>query len=159
MVDRRCCGKLVRREPAPVVGGCDPAGGRVTAQADVPATVEFPPPVSYTDADTISVRGTAFAAVGVGGLTVDGVAATSTDGFATWSAEIPVRDRTNETATWHPAEDVAAMQPYLPSVRVFLLSAGPCLTCESGCSSVEAALRSEELNNLVRLTWRGPDWQ
>jgi len=52
--------------------------------------VVFPPPACATDADTIAVRGTAGDDSGVVGVRVNGVEAVSTDGFATWTAEVPV---------------------------------------------------------------------
>src|SRR5436190_164996 len=50
----------------------------------------FPSRNFYTDATTVSVRGTAQDTHGVTAVSVNGVAAQSTDGFAHWSAVIPV---------------------------------------------------------------------
>jgi len=60
------------------------------------ATVLFPPPVSYTDATELSVRGTTPKDFGASAVSVDGVTASSADGFAHWSATVavPVGERT-----------------------------------------------------------------
>ena len=50
----------------------------------------FPTRNFYTDATTVYVRGTAQDTHGVTAVSVNGVAAQSTDGFAHWSAVIPV---------------------------------------------------------------------
>jgi hypothetical protein len=54
------------------------------------ARIVFPAPASYTDATSIAVRGVANDAFGVASVTVNGVAATSTDGFQTWRATVPI---------------------------------------------------------------------
>jgi hypothetical protein len=54
------------------------------------AKIRFPTPVSYTDAATLTVRGTAADANGVGSVSVNGVAATSIDGFENWRANVPL---------------------------------------------------------------------
>ena len=54
------------------------------------ARILFPTPVSYTDAATLTVRGTASDAHGVGSVSVNGVAATSIDGFENWRANVPL---------------------------------------------------------------------
>ena len=54
------------------------------------ARILFPMPVSYTDAATLTVRGTASDANGVGSVSVNGVAATSIDGFENWRANVPL---------------------------------------------------------------------
>jgi hypothetical protein len=50
----------------------------------------FPTPRFYTDAETVTVRGTAQDPAGIQSLSVNGVDATSSNGFVTWSATIPV---------------------------------------------------------------------
>ncbi len=50
----------------------------------------FPTPLSYTDAATLTVRGSAADANGVASVSVNGVAATSIDGFANWRANVPL---------------------------------------------------------------------
>lgn len=78
----------------------EPDGGSI----DAPVTdfeppgvqIVFPPPRSVTDADAITLRGKAGDASGVASIMVNGVAATSEDGFATWRAEIPLEMGTND---------------------------------------------------------------
>lgn len=67
----------------------------VTALSDSTApkaSVDFPLPVSSTTSQTITVRGTAIDEEGgdIASVLVEGVSATSADGFATWQAEVPV---------------------------------------------------------------------
>ncbi|HEV7714533.1 MAG TPA: hypothetical protein VGO53_02990, partial [Steroidobacteraceae bacterium] len=68
-----------------------PAAASWTLDA-TPAQVQllFPTRNFYTDAATVSVRGTAQDAHGVTAVSVNGVAVQTTDGFAHWSAVIPV---------------------------------------------------------------------
>jgi hypothetical protein len=54
------------------------------------ATIIFPPPDVLTDADTLQVTGTASGDAGVSSVTVSGIAANSSDGFASWRAQIPL---------------------------------------------------------------------
>ena len=54
------------------------------------AKILFPLPLSYTDASVLTVRGSANDAHGVGSVSVNGVAATSIDGFANWRANVPL---------------------------------------------------------------------
>lgn len=51
--------------------------------------VVFPPPRSRTDSDMITVRGVAVPGM-FSGVRVNGVTATSADGFATWQAQVPL---------------------------------------------------------------------
>ena len=68
-----------------------PASATFITDAQGPAgRIVFPPPVSYTEAVTLTVRGTASDANGVQSVRVNGIAATSADGFANWSAQIPI---------------------------------------------------------------------
>ncbi len=81
------------------IGGVQ-AGFNVTTMPDlVPpvAVVQFPPLASLTSAATIAMRGTAedeFSAITR--VSIDGNAATSTDGFATWSITVPLAPGVNE---------------------------------------------------------------
>ena len=59
---------------------------------DSVAEIQFPFSGAVTDADSITVRGTASGATAV---TVNGVAAKSSDGFRTWSARVPLVRGTN----------------------------------------------------------------
>lgn len=54
------------------------------------ARIVFPTAVSYTDADTITVRGHASDANGVTEVRVNGVLANTLDGFQNWRVDLPV---------------------------------------------------------------------
>jgi hypothetical protein len=54
------------------------------------ASINFPPPVSSTDAGTITVTGTASDETGVGVVSVNGLNASSVDSFATWRVTVPL---------------------------------------------------------------------
>jgi hypothetical protein len=58
--------------------------------------IVFPPPRSVTNAETITVRGTADDATSVTAVSVNGTAATSDDGFVTWKAEVTLAEGENE---------------------------------------------------------------
>lgn len=60
------------------------------------ASIAFPPPVSYTDADKLTVRGTSADANGISAIKVNGVDASSRDGFLTWSVEVPITVGSNQ---------------------------------------------------------------
>jgi hypothetical protein len=62
-------------------------------------SILFPPSVSYTDASKLTVRGRAWAPEGVARVEVAGVEATTTDGFANWSVEIPIQHGTHHYYT------------------------------------------------------------
>ena len=87
---------LVRARDA--IGNVDPTPVSVSWRVDVTppsGNVVFPTAVSYTDASTITFRGTAQDAGGMADVHIGGTAATSNDGFATWSAVVPVSAGTN----------------------------------------------------------------
>ncbi|RYY77060.1 MAG: hypothetical protein EOO52_06120 [Gammaproteobacteria bacterium] len=79
------------------IGGGN-ANYKVTTYADdvaPTAQILFPPPVSMTEGNTILVRGSAsdeFSAIA--GVKVNGVAATTTDGFKNWQVTVPLTDTT-----------------------------------------------------------------
>jgi len=54
------------------------------------AAIQFPTAVSLTDGDTIIVRGTASDASEISSVSVNGVTASSDDGFATWQVSVPL---------------------------------------------------------------------
>jgi hypothetical protein len=62
------------------------------------AQIVFPTAVSYTDASQLHVRGTASDAHTITSVTVNGVAATTTDAFAHWSALVPTAAAVNNLA-------------------------------------------------------------
>jgi sugar lactone lactonase YvrE len=71
----------------------DPTPATFTWQIDTiapTARVVFPSSTSYTDATQLHVRGTALDTSDIASVRVNGVAATSTDGFAHWSAVVPL---------------------------------------------------------------------
>jgi outer membrane protein assembly factor BamB len=72
-----------------VVNAC---GGRGSSRSDNPpvATLDFPSPNALTDADSILVRGETGGPAKVESATVNGVAATSNDGFVTFEATVPL---------------------------------------------------------------------
>lgn len=86
------CGTLASCGPAIIIGvvaGGGGGGGGSSSGADAlaPAVfVAFPTANCFTDARTITVRGTSSDPAGVRTIRVNGTDATTTDGFATWSA-------------------------------------------------------------------------
>ena len=80
------------------VGNVDATPATFSWQVDTSqplAQIQFPTPVSYTDASQLHVRGTASDSHSIVSVTVNGVAATSTDAFAHWSALVPIAAGTN----------------------------------------------------------------
>lgn len=59
--------------------------GSLTGTAE--GLIDFPPPVGITELDAVTFHGTGVSPLG--GMSVDGSAATSSDGFATWEASVP----------------------------------------------------------------------
>jgi hypothetical protein len=80
-----------------LAGGCGGGGGGTGAPPGPPgsatAAIVFPAHGGLTSAQKLEVRGTAQGAIGV---SVAGVAATSSDGFATWQASVPLALGTND---------------------------------------------------------------
>jgi sugar lactone lactonase YvrE len=80
------------------IGGVS-ATFRVTTSDDVTpptAAIIFPPPVARTGGAAITVRGTAADASGaLAAVRVNGVLATTTNGFATWTAVVPLEPGAN----------------------------------------------------------------
>lgn len=58
--------------------------------------VVFPPPYSVTDADTITIHGTAGDASGVSAISVNGAAASSDNGFLDWQAQVELSEGENQ---------------------------------------------------------------
>ena len=73
-------------------GGNDNSGGNTPPSETVmpTASITFPPSQSITQADSVIVRGSASDNIAVTAVSVNGVSATSTDNFATWSATVPL---------------------------------------------------------------------
>ncbi len=55
-----------------------------------PVRITFPPRGSITPADRVTVRGVSAAGANISALSINGVSASSNDGFATFSAEVPL---------------------------------------------------------------------
>ena len=70
----------------------------------------FPPPSSLTNDSTIVVTGTASDANGVADVSVNGVPATTTDGFAHWQAAVPLTNGAN-TLTVAASDALGATDP------------------------------------------------
>jgi hypothetical protein len=84
-------------ETVPVPELDDP-GGRTQAVpvSGAPlATIMFPPARGLTDIDSITVRGVAADVNGVAAIRVNGVPATTSDGYATWQAVVPLAHGNN----------------------------------------------------------------
>ena len=83
------------------------AGAPVPDARAVPPGVHvvFPPPVSMTDQGMLRVRGTASLPAGVAAIRVNGIAATSDNGFVDWQASVPLVLGTNELTV--ESEDAA----------------------------------------------------
>lgn len=74
-------------------GNVDATPATFTWQIDASAPavrIVFPTAVSYTDADQLNVRGTASDAQAISGVTINGVTATTSDGYAHWAALVPL---------------------------------------------------------------------
>ncbi len=77
-----------------------------TVDATAPqAEITFPTAVSMTDADQLSVTGTATDANGISAVRVNGVDATSDDGFTTWRAVVSISTGDNDLVV--ETEDLA----------------------------------------------------
>lgn len=80
-------------------GGGNPTPNPTPGDVALPsAHIVFPTKISYTDASTVTVRGNAQDTSGVSSVTVNGVAATTTDGFASWRATVPIASGENVIA-------------------------------------------------------------
>jgi len=62
-------------------------------------TIAFPPAKSLTEGNSVIVRGYSSDASGVAGVAVNGVEATSTDGFANWTATVNLTPGENSLTT------------------------------------------------------------
>jgi hypothetical protein len=80
------------------------AGGVPTANL----RIVFPPPGAVAN-DSIVVRGSSMFAEGVGAIRVNGVAATSTDGFATYRAVVPLQQGDNKIVVTAEGKSAASL--------------------------------------------------
>lgn len=71
-------------------GGAAGPGGPGTDTTAPTAVIQFPPRNSIIETDTVIVRGTANDDGTIASVRVNGVDASSADGFATWSATVPL---------------------------------------------------------------------
>lgn len=95
------------------------------------ASIVFPTPTSLIDRETITVRGTAFDfESSVASVTVNGVAANSTDGFENWIATVPLLPGMNEliVAVTDAASNTDAMAATATVTRDDVLVAFPYAT-------------------------------
>lgn len=128
----RTCGlAAVLAATALLMPGCgdDGPGGGATPDAapdayagdGVPpaAKVYFPPPSSLTDTPSITVRGTANDVDAVAAVRVNGVAAQSSDGFASWEATVPLTHGAN-TITIATEDEFGAQSPSAATLTVVL---------------------------------------
>lgn len=78
-------------------GGAPDAGPDAYAGDGVPPTVEvsFPPPSSLTDTPSITIRGSASDVDDIAAIRVNGTAAQTDDGFATWQVTLPLTHGAN----------------------------------------------------------------
>jgi hypothetical protein len=81
-------------------GGGPDAGPDAYAGDGVAPTVKvsFPPPSSLTDTPSITIRGSAADIDDIAAIRVNGTAAESTDGFATWEVTLPLTHGANNIA-------------------------------------------------------------
>lgn len=70
-----------------VLASCGGGGGE---RSQLTSEIQFPPESGLTDATSIWVRGTVSSPASIAGLTVAGFPASSTDGWSTWSVEVPL---------------------------------------------------------------------
>jgi hypothetical protein len=81
------------------VASCSGGSGNGASDPVAPvASITFPPPISATGNDRITVHGTVAPANGVSEVRVNSVAATTTDGFANWQANVPLSAASNTLA-------------------------------------------------------------
>lgn len=88
---------------AATLAGCGGSGGGSGSVGSTPgdvaapaASILFPPASSRTDASTLTVTGTASDDGAITSVRVNGVDATTSDGFATWRASVPLEPGLNE---------------------------------------------------------------
>ena len=113
-------------------GGSGGGGGGADTAPPI-ITILFPPPVSVTDAGMIVVRGTGTDGSGISALTVNGVAATSTDMFANWQATVPLVaganaitvDATDGPGNNDPAAATATVTMNATATTTGMVGAGP----------------------------------
>jgi DNA-binding beta-propeller fold protein YncE len=86
---------------------CGGGGGGESAQAS-PVALTFPAGTATTDAETIAIRGSVALAPPINSVKVNGIDAVSSDGFATFFAEVPLSTGPHDVV-------VAVLRPNLPT--------------------------------------------
>ncbi|HVY46939.1 MAG TPA: hypothetical protein VHB21_13720 [Minicystis sp.] len=111
-------------------GGSSSAGGGSVGEV----TIAFPPKRSLTNEKKVHVRGSTSEPARVASLTVGGVTATTQDGFATWTADVPLETGLH-TLHVDAVDAQGAAHPGVASVQVdrevFLISAASMAVDES----------------------------
>ena len=110
---------LARLSPVLLIAASCRNGSSVEPSTVVDLT--FPPPTAWTEAGSILVSGTAADPDGIDEVRVDGVLATTTDGFATWQASVPLAPGWNSltvTARSHAGSTVSRMASRVDSEPV-----------------------------------------
>jgi sugar lactone lactonase YvrE len=79
-----------------VASACGGGGGGGQSVQATPVALSFPSEDATTDAESIAIRGTLALAPPIVAVTVNGVAAVSFDGFATFRAELPLSTGSND---------------------------------------------------------------
>ncbi|HED52356.1 MAG TPA: hypothetical protein ENI83_02250 [Gammaproteobacteria bacterium] len=106
-------------------GGGGSGGPGSEADSDAPtAAILYPPAMSLTEGDSITVRGTASDASEITVLRVNGVDAVSDDGYATWTATVPLAPGMNKLSV--ETGDIALNGA--DNVDEVIIEAGPLLS-------------------------------
>jgi IPT/TIG domain len=114
----------------PIGQGSTLLGGFTHSTVPPAATVEFPPVASKTDATTLTVVGTATSPIGIDAVRVNGVPATTTDGFAAWRVQVPLSIGVN-TLTVQTEDEVGNVATSAAEVTV--TRTGPILASAYAC--------------------------
>lgn len=92
----KLCTLVILLLPCVWLIGCDgQSESLVASKSTVTTDIQFPPAVSWTRADYITVRGQSQSDEVISELKVNGVNAVSDDGFSHWTAEIPLQTGQN----------------------------------------------------------------
>jgi len=140
-------GLLLAIAPFACVVESDSGGSGGGGGSSISATVLFPPNVSATDEHSLTVRGVATG--DIDGLEVGGFDAESSDGFKTWTAEVPI-DAPQQTFTV-----VAFRSGYSPSFNLdsFTITKDPLvgakleyIDMDPGWTTIYAYAKNPDLN-------------
>ncbi|MBJ21521.1 MAG: hypothetical protein CL933_19100 [Deltaproteobacteria bacterium] len=129
-------------------------GGGSGGGSSISATVLFPPNVSATDEHILTVRGVATG--DIDGIEVGGFDAESSDGFSTWTADVPI-DAPQQTFTV-----VAFRDGHTPSFSLdsFTITRDPLvgakldhIDMDPGWTTIYAYAKNPDLNAAASETW------